>query len=178
MRTFVSISSCGYLNAQSSIIGERRTEMYSSPNVPSRPSLPQRPDSTHSSLKVLNWPSQRISTYQRGHAFSTTGTKTTLSNGSFPIKENSDLGPQSFLKSIARPTSPHQQTSESHNQYQPPSVQTSNPIHQQTTHHPPHTQPHKSKTTRANPSINTPTPSYHPLLTPSAQTHLGKANQV
>ena len=51
MRTFVSISSCGYLIAQSSIIGERQTEMYSSPNAPSRLFLPQRPDCTHSVSK-------------------------------------------------------------------------------------------------------------------------------
>lgn len=96
IRTFVSKTSCGYLIAQNSKIGERRVEMHSSSDALSRPSLPQRPDSAHSIPNSSIGLSQHISSYEPDHTPLNLRNQVNAPNGSFPIKERSDLGPQSF----------------------------------------------------------------------------------
>ena len=191
MRTFVSKTSCGYLIAQNSKIGERRTEIYSSSDALSRPSLPQTAGLHTLCLKVLNWTSQCISTYQRGHPFLTTRTRTTLSTDLFRLRKGPTLVPKASFKSFVRPTSPHQQTSESYHQHQLftfNEVRTKYPFFttrfQSSIHpSPPVLNPIPYTSIRPicihpkqpnNPSINAPIPSCRPYLAPSAQDHLSK----
>ena len=178
MRTFVSISGCGYLIAQSSSIGERQTEMYSSPNAPPRPSLPQRPDSTHSSLKVPNWTSSVYPHISAATRFRAQESRQSFPTDLFQSRKDPTSGPQSFKKPSLdqrRRISKHQKatTNTSYSSNEPKKrYQFSTAHFQSSIHNPP------CKTPILYTSINTPTPSYHPYLTPSAQITSGKPTQL
>ena len=159
MRTFVSISSCCYLIAQNSKIGERQTETFDSPNAPSRPSLPQRPDSTHSSLKVPNWTSSVYPHISAATHFRPPEPGQRFPTDLFQSRKDPTSGPQSFRKPSLDQRHGISKHQKGHSQHQlfksnglekryrsfttlstihpSPSVQTSSPIHQHTTHHTP-----------------------------------------
>ena len=181
MRTSVSKSSYGYLIAEDSKTGERRTGSLQLIKCSVETISPTTAGLHTLSLKVLNWTLQCITTYQRGHTFLTTGTRTTLSTDLSQSRKDPSLVPKASKASLDqhRRTSKHQKATTNTNYSNPtnwrkdtdssphafnhpsihpsPSVQNSNPIHHHIHIHP--KQPN-------NPRINAPIPSCRPYLTP------------